>query len=351
MIHLYGNFTDYGSFREVSEGMEVALRSLGRLAERTSTDRPMERPAPSLSRSDSVALVCGNPGTARTVCMFPHRARWLLLAPNSFGIPTKLADYLLGEHFGRRLTGFLAPSRWACDVLRPLGLPVIHAPHGVEASIMRPPSPGLAYQQDAAFERGIFNVAHVTSSDRQRKGTGELLKAWALFEKESPGAQLLLYGNAAFGAEYVRLVSRSGAKNVRVALNANNPKSTIVDIYHAAHAIAQPSRAEGFGLVPLEALACGTPVVATSCSGHADYVDGVTPGIVVVPHGPPGPSDDYDGAEAYTVSSESILDSLREARENWVALRDAARKNATTISRDWSWPRSCKRAIEEIDKD
>lgn len=365
MIQLYGNFVRAGSFREVSEGMEIAIRSAGRLAGKTATDQGWREASPSdlwaeawaeasglwaKVRPESTALLCGRPDALRTLCMVPHRARWLLLAPNSFGIPKSLADYLLAEHYGRRLTGFLAPSQWACDVLRPLGLPVVYAPHGVEPSIMRLPPPDLAHQQDVTFERGVFNVAHVTSSDKQRKGTRELLDAWVEFEKEVPDALLLLYGNAAFSSEYQRLVRRSGAKNVRIALNTGSPKSTIVGLYHAVHVIVQPSTAEGFGLVPLEALACGTPVVATSCSGHADYIDGVTPGVVVVPHGPIVSSDDFDGATGYSVSSASILAALHEARDSWLELRDAARKNASTVARDWSWTRVCKQAIEEIDQ-
>ena len=351
MIHLYGNFELPGSFREVSEGMEMAVRATGRLSNKTAHDRAEVGGFRTRVEEGSVALICGWPMALRTVCMVPqHRSRWLLLAPNSFGIPEDLKKFLLAEHLeGRRLTGFLAPSLWACDVLRGLGLPVVHAPHGVEPSIMRPAPRDLTHAQDALFDRGHFNVAHVTSSNKRRKGTLELLEAWRTFALEEPGAKLVLYGNVSFLADYQRMIRRSGARNVTLVANTNNPKSTIVGLYHSAHLIAQPSLAEGFGLVPLESLACGTPVLATACSGHADYLDGETPGAVVVPHGPIHLSDDFGGSLAYSVSSASVLDSLREARENWKTLREQSRDNALVIARDWSWTRVCRKAIEEID--
>lgn len=230
MIHLYGNFELPGSFREVSEGMEMAVRATGRLSNKTAHDRAEVGGFRTRVEEGSVALICGWPMALRTVCMVPqHRSRWLLLAPNSFGIPEDLKKFLLAEHLeGRRLTGFLAPSLWACDVLRGLGLPVVHAPHGVEPSIMRPAPRDLTHAQDALFDRGHFNVAHVTSSNKRRKGTLELLEAWRTFALEEPGAKLVLYGNASFLADYQRMIRRSGARNVTLVANTNNPKSTIV---------------------------------------------------------------------------------------------------------------------------
>jgi glycosyltransferase involved in cell wall biosynthesis len=49
--------------------------------------------------------------------------------------------------------------------------------------------------------------------------------------------------------------------------------STLADIYNAADVVAAPSIEEAFGQVPLESLACGTPVVAFSGTGVADIVE------------------------------------------------------------------------------
>jgi glycosyltransferase involved in cell wall biosynthesis len=47
----------------------------------------------------------------------------------------------------------------------------------------------------------------------------------------------------------------------------------LADHYRLADVFAMPSTSEGFGIVFLEALACGTPVLAGNCDGSVDAVD------------------------------------------------------------------------------
>ena len=44
-------------------------------------------------------------------------------------------------------------------------------------------------------------------------------------------------------------------------------------LYNIADVLAVPSRVEGFGLVAIEALACGTPVIATNNGGMVDFIN------------------------------------------------------------------------------
>jgi D-inositol-3-phosphate glycosyltransferase len=64
------------------------------------------------------------------------------------------------------------------------------------------------------------------------------------------------------------------------------PQEALPDYYAAADVCAVPSYHESFGLVALEAMACGTPVVAASVGGlRSLVVDGVT-GLLVDPNTP-----------------------------------------------------------------
>jgi glycosyltransferase involved in cell wall biosynthesis len=62
-----------------------------------------------------------------------------------------------------------------------------------------------------------------------------------------------------------------------VPLGCITDESQLVDIYRDCDALLFPSRLEGFSLVPLEAMACGKPVVAAQTSSLPEIVeDGVT---------------------------------------------------------------------------
>jgi D-inositol-3-phosphate glycosyltransferase len=75
----------------------------------------------------------------------------------------------------------------------------------------------------------------------------------------------------------------------RVVFFPPQPHERLADFYSAAEAVLVPSRSESFGLVALEAQACGTPVIAAAAGGlRYVVVDGKT-GFLVEGHDP----DDY----------------------------------------------------------
>ena len=56
---------------------------------------------------------------------------------------------------------------------------------------------------------------------------------------------------------------------------AAHPMGDLAEYYQAADCLAQASLAEGLGLSPLEALACGTPAVCTAVGGMQAHLDGL----------------------------------------------------------------------------
>jgi D-inositol-3-phosphate glycosyltransferase len=98
---------------------------------------------------------------------------------------------------------------------------------------------------------------------------------------------------AGHGAEAARLMELASALGVaeRVMLFPPQPQQRLADFYSAADVVLVPSRSESFGLVALEAQACGAPVVAAAVGGLRYVVDDGRSGFLVEGHDPADHAD------------------------------------------------------------
>ena len=94
------------------------------------------------------------------------------------------------------------------------------------------------------------------------KGWDLLLRIWALVEKEYKDWQLYVYGMGD-PTPYVRMLDNLSIDKKRCHLNAS--LVSVEEGYLRSSILVQPSRTEGFGLVIVEAMACGLPVIAFDC--------------------------------------------------------------------------------------
>ncbi len=90
------------------------------------------------------------------------------------------------------------------------------------------------------------------------------------------------------GEEVARLLELATALGVgeRVMLFPPQPQARLADFYAAADVVLVPSRSESFGLVALEAQACGTPVIAAAVGGLRFVVEDGRGGLLVEGHDP-----------------------------------------------------------------
>ena len=348
MIRLYGHHKGESSFVQVTRGMRVAAEAAELLAGEVAVDLlDQERVPPGADAA--IGLFCGSPlSVTLGRSMGLHRERWLLLAPNSLGIPPALVQRLSEPGL---VTGFLAPSEWAATVLRsefPLHR-VLVAPHGVHPEIHLP-SEEAHGERIKEYTAGTFRVVHFTSTLGQRKGTLELLQAWRDWSQKPPGAQLLIVANPLAVNEYLwrgkEMGLNAAASSVGVVANPEAPATMLAEALRYAHVVCQPSRAEGFGLIPLESRACGVPVVMTNCTGHTEFWG--PQGTVTVAHGELAPLDDYPGAMAPSVSAEAIRVALVEAFETWPALADEAARAADSVRSEWSWQKRNAPVLQDL---
>lgn len=105
------------------------------------------------------------------------------------------------------------------------------------------------------------------------KGVDILLKAAKEYERIlGNDVMTILAGNGELYEDMIRFKEYLDLKNVYFIGHID--QSQLVDLYNIADVSTVPSRTEPFGLVAIEALACGTPVVGTNQGGLPDFING-----------------------------------------------------------------------------
>jgi glycosyltransferase involved in cell wall biosynthesis len=140
-------------------------------------------------------------------------------------------------------------------------------------------------QAAARADRGLPPTGEIVFSSSRvapEKDTTTLLEAFAALVQE--GRDIHLLHRSGGYRELVEHADRFGVRGRVIATDAADPREDLALDYVASDVCVQASRAEGLGFSVLEALACGTPVVATAVGGLVETVrDGIT-GWSVPPH-------------------------------------------------------------------
>ena len=217
---------------------------------------------------------------------------------------------------------FIGPSlelatRIACvsravadEAMRGFGVPASKielVPNGVDDFF----TPGEGEAEDYVLFTGTLEP---------RKGVEDLIDAWRALAPPRP--RLVLCGGAGWGRrlEEERGIERTGYVS----------RERLRELYRRALVFVYPSWHEGFGIPPLEAMACGAPVIATRTGAIADYAEGAA--LLIAPG-----------------DREALRDALARAVRD-ASLRRELRARGPERATEWRWERGAK-AMSELVRD
>lgn len=112
-----------------------------------------------------------------------------------------------------------------------------------------------------------------------QKGFDMLIDAWEIVARKHPEWKLSIYGNGELENELTDSIRNKGLTN---SVSLEHPVGNIADKYVESSAYVMSSRFEGFGMVLIEAMACGLPVVSFNCpDGPSDIISDGQDGFLV----------------------------------------------------------------------
>ncbi len=143
------------------------------------------------------------------------------------------------------------------------------------------------------------------------KGPDVLVEAASIYERQMPNVSTVISGD---GSERRVLESMARALHLRnVHFVGWQDQALLAELYSVADLAVVPSREEPFGLVAIEALACGAPVIASRTGGLPEHVDDSVGRLV---------SPDNPGELAHAIIDE-INGGVRKAKAGAAAARGA----------------------------
>jgi glycosyltransferase involved in cell wall biosynthesis len=194
-------------------------------------------------------------------------------------------------------------------------------PVGVDVDLFRPL---------AAVSPVKGRLITTASADVTMKGLRYLLEALAKIRTEREDAHLVVIGRRKPGGQADRTISRLGLEDA-VEFVTGVPDQRIIELYAEAELAVVPSLYEGFSLPAIEAMACGTPLVATSGGALPEVVgsDGETALVV-----PPGDSEALAAKLLWGLGRSDLRTTVGAAGRQRVVDQ-------------WSWKHTAHKTVEQ----
>jgi phosphatidylinositol alpha-mannosyltransferase len=209
------------------------------------------------------------------------------------------------RHYFRKLDGRIAVSKAALAFIErffPGDYRII--PNGVDVARFRDAAPRPELRD------GRPNILFVGRAEK-RKGLKHLLRAVPLIREYHPSARFIIVSDGPLRAGYQRLVDKAGWQDVLFAGRVSD--EDLPSYYASADVFVSPSTGgESQGIVLLEALAAGVPIVASDIAGHRTVITNGVDGVLI----PPADHEQLAWAICHLLNEPKEIERLRmKARE------------------------------------
>ena len=241
-------------------------------------------------------------------------------------VPSLVRTYT--KWFASRADAILAPTPKVKRLLSDWGVerPVHVLPTGVDRSVFRrSASARRRLRRELAIPDDRMVLLTVSRLVRE-KNLDFLLEAFRRVARSVPDALLLIVGDGPYRGQLQKHAHRLGIGS-RTLFAGLVPNEAVDAYYQASDIFVFPSVIESQGLVILEALACGLPVVALKDDAYAQFVRNGATGRLVTPRTP----------AAFAAAAREL------ARDP--ALRESASRAAARLSREYTLEKMAEKLV------
>lgn len=251
------------------------------------------------------------------------------------------------------------PSHWGRDVL---------VANGVDRSKIDVVPEGVNIRKFHPFFRKPFDPSKnpfkflAVGKFEERKAYPTLIDAFRLAFGNDPNVRLIIKADYFKKADQKKdelqsLVEANAASNVDLVWGEWS-SDAMLGLYSFADAFVFPSRAEGWGLPLIEALACGLPVASTYYSGHSEFLQRVRNEISVIEHDlVPIEDDEFlrfwpmpDGSIGHWAApnTASLVAALRQIRDNPEYEFARAQVASAVVRGHFDWVRAVETGLRAL---
>lgn len=157
-------------------------------------------------------------------------------------------------------------------------------PHGVDVTRVNPHIDGSMAREKLGIKDDEIMVLSIQRLVK-KKGVNYLIDAVFDVVKKSPDVKFVIVGDGPERESIMKLARKLKVSN-NIALTGFIPSKDLARYYSACDIFILPSLYEQFGLVLVEAMACGKPVISTKVGAIPEVVDDGKTGLLVEPKNP-----------------------------------------------------------------